>query len=174
MNLKIEKCQNCSLYKNQAPLLDNQDKCDVMWVGLSAKKVNDLKKNYPLEENTNSGKIIKEIEEKLPNINFYKTNLVKCLPLNEKEKIRYPNKIEMQACISNLLNEINYFKPKIIFLLGNNVANYFNTYINHNNIIIKSKVVSIMHPSYIYIYQRKNKDAYINNVVNEIIKVING
>ena len=83
----IKNCRRCNLYRNQLPLLDKKDKCDVMWVGLSAKKVDDIDKNYPLEENTNSGLLIKEIEDVLPSLNYYKTNLVKCLPLDNKGKI---------------------------------------------------------------------------------------
>lgn len=168
MNLGVKECKNCSLYKNQLPLLDNQDKCDVMWVGLSAKKVDDLDKNYPLEENTNSGKIIKEIEDKLPNINFYKTNLVKCLPLNEKGKIRYPSVEEMNCCIKNLFIEINLLKPKMIFLLGSNTANFFIKYIDKNNIKVPVIIKRVKHPSYIYIYKRKYKGVYIDNIIDEI------
>lgn len=172
MNIEIKKCRKCPLYKNQLPLLDKQNKCDVMWVGLSAKKVIDLDKNYPLEENTNSGKIIKEIEDNLPNVNFYKTNLVKCLPLNDKGKIRYPNKKEMQICMQNLLEEIKALKPKIIFLLGNNVADFVENYIKQNKVHIGARIKHIPHPSYIYIYKRKGKDIYINNIIEDINKVL--
>ena len=139
-----------------------------MWVGLSAKKVKDLKNNYPLEEDTNSGKIIKEVEDALPNVNYYKTNLVKCLPLDDKGKIRYPNNEEMNACINNLIKEIEYLKPKIVFLLGNNVADFVKKYIRKNNIDLKINFKKIAHPSYIYIYKRKNKQDYINKLTNDI------
>lgn len=165
---ELAKCRNCHLFLNQLPLLDKKEECDVMWVGLSAKKVEDLKKNYPLEENTNSGKIIKEIEDILPNVNYYKTNLVKCLPLDDKGKIRYPNNKEMNACINNLIKEIEYLKPKIVFLLGNNVANFVENYIRKNNIKLNINFKKIEHPSYIYIYKRKNKKNYINKLIDEI------
>ena len=153
---------------NQLPLIDKKEICDVMWVGLSAKKVKDLKNNYPLEEDTNSGKIIKEVEDALPNVNYYKTNLVKCLPLDDKGKIRYPNNEEMNACINNLIKEIEYLKPKIVFLLGNNVADFVKKYIRKNNIDLKINFKKIAHPSYIYIYKRKNKQDYINKLTNDI------
>lgn len=86
-----------------------------MWVGLSAKKVEDVDKNYPLENNTNSGKLIEEIEKKRDDLIYYKTNLVKCLPLNEEEKLRYPTENEMEMCIKNLLIEIRELKPKVVF-----------------------------------------------------------
>lgn len=165
---ELAKCRNCHLYLNQLPLIDKKEKCDVMWVGLSAKKVENLKKNYPLEENTNSGKIIKEVEDELPNVNYYKTNLVKCLPLDDKGKIRYPNSDEMNACISNLIKEIEYLKPKIVFLLGNSVAGVVEKYIIKNNMELNVKFKKIEHPSYVYIYKRKYKQEYINKLVNDI------
>ena len=169
----IKKCRKCNLYINQLPLLDKKDSCDVMWVGLSAKKVDDIDKNYPLEENTNSGLLIKEIEDILPSLNYYKTNLVKCLPLDNKGKIRYPSTNEMNKCISNLLFEIEVMNPKIIFLLGNNVYNFISKYIEKNNIKLNLPIKYIEHPSYIYVYKKKYKDNYIEKVINEIKKVIN-
>ena len=59
-----------------------------MWVGLSAKRVDDLNNSIPLCNDTNSGKIIELIEQKLQDLKFYKTNLVKCLPLDENNKLR--------------------------------------------------------------------------------------
>ena len=68
--LEIKKCRKCNLCNNQSPLLDKSKKCDVMWVGLSAKKVDDVDKTIPLCSDTNSGKIIEMIEERLPKIVF--------------------------------------------------------------------------------------------------------
>ena len=51
----------------------------------------------------------------------YKTNLVKCLPLTEQQKLRYPSKKEMDKCFDNLVSEINAMSPKIVFLLGEKV-----------------------------------------------------
>ena len=152
---KVENCNKCSLCQNQRPLLDKEDRCDVMWVGLSAKRVND----------TNSGKIIELIEQELPNLKFYKTNLVKCLPLDENNKLRYPTPKEMQACINNLLLEIEILNPKIIMVLGKLTFNFIEKYFMKNN-IDKSKIIYIEHPSYIYVYKRKYIDDYINKVVD--------
>lgn len=165
---KIKNCRKCKLYKNQEPLVDKKYKCDIMWVGLSAKKVEDVEKNYPLENNTISGKLIEEIEKKREDLTFYKTNLVKCLPLNEKGKLRYPTETEMEICIKNLLIEIRELKPKVVILLGNNVSKFVTQYCKKNHIKLDVKVWSIEHPSYICVYKRKNKDAYIKKIVDEI------
>lgn len=165
---KIRNCRKCKLYKNQEPLVDKKYECDVMWVGLSAKKVEDVNKNYPLENNTNSGKIIEEIEKKRDDLTFYKTNLVKCLPLNEDGKLRYPTENEMEMCIKNLLMEICELKPRVVFLLGNNVSKFVTQYCEKNSIKTDVKVFSVEHPSYICVYKRKNKDAYIKKIIDEI------
>lgn len=165
---KIKNCRKCKLCKNQEPLLDKKNKCDIMWVGLSAKKVEDVNKNYPLENNTSSGKLIEEIEKKRDDLTFYKTNLVKCLPLNEERKLRYPTENEMEMCIKNLLMEIRELKPRVVFLLGNNVSKFVTKYCKKNSIKVDAKVLSIEHPSYICVYKRKNKDAYIKKITDEI------
>lgn len=165
---QIMNCRNCKLCENQLPLLDKTKACDIMWVGLSAKKVENVYINYPLESNTNSGKLIYEIENRNKNMKYYKTNLVKCLPLDKKNKIRYPTKNEMEKCVNNLLIEINSMEPKIVFLLGNIVYSFVNEYIKNNNMHLKSKLIKVEHPSYIYVYKRKNKEEYIQGIIDEI------
>ena len=168
---EISKCKKCKLCKNQRPLLDKNNSCDIMWVGLSAKKVEDVNKTIPLCNDTNSGKIIEEIENKLNDFRFYKTNLVKCLPLDKNNKLRYPTIEEMNSCIENLLLEIKYFKPKIIFALGKKTYNFIHKYFTNNN-IDTSNIYYIEHPSYIYIYKRKYIDDYIEKIKNICQKYI--
>ena len=164
---RISKCQKCNLCHNQKPLLDNNQNCDVMWVGLSAKKVDDINKSIPLDNDTNSGKIIETIEKSIPDVKFYKTNLVKCLPLDQNNKLRYPTQTEMNACINNLIIEINELNPKIIFVLGRNTYNYITKYFKKHN-IDDSKLIYIEHPSYIYVYKRKYIDNYVAKIINII------
>ena len=165
---KISNCKECDLCTNQKPLMDRLRECDVMWVGLSAKRVKDVNVNYPLGNNTNSGRLIEEIERKNPNIKYYKTNLVKCLPLGKDDKIRYPTQEEMKVCIKNLFIEIEWVKPKTIFLLGDIVYKFVNNYMKKNNITLNAKIVKIEHPSYICVYKRKQKGKYIDKVIDEI------
>lgn len=166
---KIQECRQCNLCKNQKPLLEKIKQSDIMWVGLSAKKVSDINTSIPLQDDTNSGKIIKQIEESLPNYTFYKTNLTKCLPLDNQNKIRYPKKEEMGKCMPNLLLEINIVKPKVIFLLGKKIYDFITKYIDQNKIKIDAKIYYLEHPSYIYIYKRK----YINDYINKVQNIIN-
>ena len=59
---QIQQCKDCPLCNNQNPLLDKKIKADVMWVGLSAVKVECTIKEAPLSKSTNTGKLISEIE----------------------------------------------------------------------------------------------------------------
>ncbi len=155
---------------NQRPLMDKSRVCDIMWVGLSAKKVKDVNKTIPLCNDTNSGKIIEEIEKRLDGFKFYKTNLVKCLPLDENGKLRYPTTSEMNSCVGNLLFEINYFNPKIIFVLGKRAYNFIYKYFVSNG-IDTDRLIYIEHPSYIFVYKRKYIEEYMKKVIS-ICKMI--
>ena len=55
--------------------MDKCTRCQVLWVGLSAKKAT-CDDETPLSRNTNSGAIIHKIEESLVGVSTYKTYLV--------------------------------------------------------------------------------------------------
>ncbi len=166
----IKKCRTCDLCRNQPPLIQFKRKADVFWIGLSAVKA-DVSKDVPLSANTRTGKLVDNIEALLSDISFYRTNIVKCLPLKDA-KIRYPSIEEMEKCFKHLTKEINYMSPKIILLLGRQVASF----------ILKSKGIKdfelddefnykpffidgiyylpVHHPSYVLIYKRKFLQNY--------------
>ena len=104
----IYDCEKCGLCNNQKPLLEGYIRdCQIFWVGLSAKKITD-EDDIPLSPNTKSGLLIKSIEDRCDNVITYKTNLVKCLPLNDDEKLRYPNRKEVDACFENLTPSLEF------------------------------------------------------------------
>lgn len=175
---QIKNCQKCKLCSNQQPILDREKQCEVFWVGLSAKKVISGEE-IPLSPETNTGMLIQKIEELCEGVSTYKTNLVKCVPLNEQQKLRYPNNNEIDSCFDNLAMEIDHLSPKIVFLLGDKVAsavqkrlridfekwNEFNyRYEEHEGIYY----VPVHHPSYVYVYKRKKMDLYIQSIENII------
>lgn len=181
---RIKDCNACNLYKNQVPLVQVCLKADVFWVGLSAVKTANTDE-MPLAINTNSGKLVKLIEVPFHNNSFYKTNIVKCLPLENQTKIRYPSTKEMRSCFFHLKEEMTLFKPKIIFLLGTQVAKFIlgefgikdftlNKEFDYSTIAIDDFIfVPIHHPSYILIYKRKYRKNYIcgiQNIIKEIEK----
>lgn len=179
---QIQECEKCKLYLNQKPLLSPERTCQVFWVGLSAKKVVSGA-DMPLSPKTNSGMLIQEIEKKCEGINTYKTNLVKCLPLTEQQKLRYPSKNEIDCCFDNLLAEIHAMSPKIVFLLGERVYSSVGRHLNikfekWNGFHFYCKefegiyFVPIHHPSYIYVYRRKQTNEYIEAVAKMIKQLL--
>jgi len=177
----VLNCANCNLNLNQKPLLDFEQQADVVWVGLSSKKVENIETAIPLQDDTNTGKIIADIEKNCYGVQFYKTNLVKCLPLKDNGKLRYPSNLECFLCYPNLLDEIKKIKPLIIFLLGNKVSNFILTKLeiktpkfSYNYEKFHNKgiwYIPIHHPSYIAVYKRKEKEIYIK-AIEKIIKQI--
>lgn len=172
---EIQSCRNCNLCYNQPPLLDNHRKAQIFWVGLSAVKVSDIKKEIPLSSNTKTGKLLSFVEKDNNQFSYYKTNLVKCLPL-EKNKIRYPNVHEMESCFKNLRLEIKRAKPRIIFLLGKAVTDFIMKFekriipfldekFNYQSYKINNiYYVPVHHPSYILIYKRKLLEKYTTGI----------
>lgn len=179
---QIRKCQKCDLCFNQKPLLDVEKKCQIFWVGLSAKKVlSDIE--LPLSTETNTGMIIHKIEEACEEVVAYKTNLVKCLPLTEQKKLRYPNRNEIDCCFEHLQNEIHTMSPQIVFLLGEKVYSTvakkmkiefekWNGFEYHYKQIEGIYYVPIHHPSYIHVYKRKKLQEYIDGVEKIINRLL--
>jgi uracil-DNA glycosylase family 4 len=169
-------CKSCGLYLNQLPATDKKTQSDVFWVGLSAVAFTNEEERVPLSPTTRSGALLVEIERGFSDsITFFKTNLVKCLPLKEN-KIRYPISKEMENCFPNLNAEIEQFKPKVIFLLGKQVATFVLSKFNITHFHLDEdfeykgyKVgevtyIPIHHPSYVLIYKRKNLIKYIGEI----------
>jgi len=177
----IRKCRNCVLCKNQPPLVQQSVAADIFWVGLSAVKIAD-NTEIPLSPRTNSGKLINSIELLSPTKSFYKTNAVKCLPL-KKDKIRYPSVSEMKGCYTHLTTEIQHFSPKLIFLLGKQVASFvlkesgvsdvsLDANFNYSPITIDNYTyIPIHHPSFVLVYKRKKLSNYIDSL-DSMIKSI--
>lgn len=177
----IRQCSGCSLCRIQKPLLDVHRQADVMWVGLSAVRVDDVMTARPLSSDTRSGGLVEEIESRLPNLSFYRTNLVKCLP-ESNGKIRYPTIAEMKSCMPNLASEIKVLSPKIVLLLGKKVAEQFlkqkgfgnftfDEEYNYDEYVIgDTTYVPVHHPSFILVYKRRNIESYIGQVSKIISK----
>lgn len=168
---KITKCNKCSISCNQKPLVENMKKSDIMFLGISA-KMKETEDEMPLSENTNSGKLIKMIEERLleenNNLLCYRSNMVKCVPLNEDGKIRYPDNLEIENCIENLEYELNIVNPKVVVFLGRLVEKYLKKKI----IELGYNLITIYHPSYIYVYRKKEIEKYVEESSKNILKYV--
>ena len=167
----IEKCNRCSISCNQKPLVDNMRKSDIMFLGISA-KIKETEDEMPLSENTNSGKLIKMIEGRLleenSNILCYRSNMVKCVPLDKEGKIRYPEILEIENCIDNLVYELSIVKPKVVVLLGRLVEKYLKKKINE----FGYNTITIYHPSYIHVYRKKEIEKYVEESSKNILKYV--
>lgn len=162
--------------------MDTKKECQVFWVGLSAKMAKS-QDEIPLSPDTNSGMLIQKIEENLGDVSTYKTNLVKCVPLDEHNKLRYPSKKEIDCCFPNLLAEIKTLSPKIVFLLGEKVSASVGNHLDIKfdkwegfDYSYKEQegifYVPIHHPSYIYVYRRKETDEYIRGIIKITEKLL--
>lgn len=176
---KSKRCKSCGLYLNQFPVLDkNKRKSNVFWVGLSAVQFENHEQKEPLAAHTPSGALIHRIEEPFKSeIAFYKSNLVKCVPIKDN-KIRYPSEQEMEKCYPNLEVEINELGPSVVFLLGKQVS----TFILKKQSVKKFSLnenfeyecfeiddityIPIHHPSFVLVYKRKQLERYITNIQN--------
>jgi len=152
-----------------------------MWVGLSAVAIASGEDYEPLSATTRSGWLVTSIEaEFMPQVSFYKTNLVKCLPLHHTGKIRYPSAPEMAMCYHNLENEVDILEPKLVFLLGKQVSNFVGNRVFGHEIGFTSDFdyngfrsggttyVPIHHPSYMLVYRRAMMQDYIAGVCSAI------
>lgn len=139
---------------------------------------NKVNKNFeilePFSDTTNSWKFISDIENEISEKNIYKTNLVKWVPLWRNLKIRYPNLEEKTEWLKVLIEEIEKWNPKIIFLFWKEVSDFIlknlkmekiseNKYL-YNWIFI----ILELHPSYVLVYKRKEKENFKNRIIFEI------
>ena len=102
------------------------------------------------------------IIEKLPDITFVKRNIVSYAPLDKNGKLRYPNREELIDGSNSLVKIINEFDCVVLF--GKIVQNT----INSDYRFIHMKKISAKHPSYMWVYQRKLIDEYVNQIVSKI------
>ncbi len=176
-------CKACGLYLNQLPLLDKTKKGQVFWVGLSAVQMEE--DQPPLSYDTRSGSLVAEVENPfVKELSFYRTNVVKCLPLNLDDKIRYPLKGEMEKCFPNLEEEIDFLQPSIIFLLGRQAADFvmrkygfgswslnaeFNYEAYHSS---GMTFIPVHHPSYILVYKRKRLIDYVQGIQKHLTQLV--
>lgn len=182
----IRKCRACGLHLNQLPVVDKNKKANVFWVGLSSVLITDKENQIPLSPNTKSGALIESIEAPYKqDLLFYKTNVVKCLPLSHpNKKIRYPLRNEMEKCYPNLTFEIEAIKPSVLFLLGKQVANFIldkhskkisgfdDDFIYKSFVIDDIQYVPIHHPSFILVYKRNYIRKYKMGISSYFEKIL--
>ena len=154
----------------------------VYFVGLSAKPMCEH-----LAPETRTGNIIEQIIHNLPSIKTVKTNLVKTPPIDQAGYLRYPNPTEMKLGWNELQDEMNQTIPNLLVTLGQQVSVFlrlqmgvqpvkprfpadfsYESYFSQS----KSYILSVHHPSFIYVYRRKDIENYVENVVLSILSLI--
>lgn len=125
----------------------------VLFIGIS-----DKPGCSPLQSGTKSGDLIDRIIMGL-DVECYKSNLVNFPPVDEKGKLRYPTKSEMDLGYKNLQRCIVEINPDVCIFLGDKVTKYLSDKING---------ISIKHPSYIAVYKRKYESEYIDEAISLI------
>jgi uracil-DNA glycosylase family 4 len=181
---RISGCQACQLHQCQKPLVEKVWRAEVMWVGLSAKLLKREEHAVPLSPNTTTGSIIHGVEQQCDSVRFYRTNLVKCPPLDDEGKLRYPNQAEMKICYDNLQLELKVIRPMVVILLGLQVARfYFSKIFELNPELPKDYryrthwagqtcFVPVHHPSFIAVYRRKHRASYSNALGGMIRSIV--
>ncbi|WP_165958282.1 uracil-DNA glycosylase family protein [Segetibacter sp. 3557_3] len=168
----------------QGPALERAKEAQIFWVGLSAVMFKEGQEKLPLSPLKSSGALIHSIEAPLrPIFSFYKTNLVKCAPI-EDDKVRYPLTHEMEKCFPNFEWELKHLHPKVVLLLGKQVADFVlkrfdlpkvtlaEHFQYHMFLIDGTYFVPVHHPSYMLIYKRRYIQQYINGIQDLISKSI--
>ncbi len=154
----------------------------VYFVGLSAKP-----RCENLAPETRTGNIIGQIVQYLPCIEAVKTNLVRIPPIDPEGNLRYPNPTEMRSGWNELQDEIHRTFPSLLVTLGQQVSFFlrsqmgvrpakprlpsdfsYESYLSH----AQSNILSVHHPSFIYVYRRKEIDNYVENVVIAISSLV--
>lgn len=176
--MRENQCKRC---RESLTLEKGLDRAFVMFVGLSSKPG-----TKALCSSTNSGKLIWEIEQHIAQaLSAYKTNLVKCAPMDAGGKLRYPTPMEMKACLPHLLTEIDHYQPRVIVPLGGQVAKFmlgelmsnprfggFADDFRYQAFSFNGGVVlPVHHPSYVWIYRRKSIPHYIGAVGDLLLEV---
>ena len=156
----------------------------VYFIGLSAKP------NYDhLSPQTNTGNIVEQIIHGLPDVTTVKTNLVKAPPLDQRGNLRYPNFSEMEQGWKELQNEMDQMFPNLLVTLGQQVSFFLRsrmgiqpakpilpadfsskTYLSQS----EHHLLSVHHPSFVFVYRRRYIDNYVNNVVQSVSSLILG
>jgi DNA polymerase len=148
-------------------------KKQIFFVWLSSKNDKAGNKLPAFDVSTNSWKIIQKIYDEVWQDWVHATNLVPFTPLKDG-KIRYPTKQEKIQGLEKLLEEMDFHQPKIVFLFWKEVSDFVFQKLQWEEIsewkVFKNWILFIatQHPSYIFVYKRKNIEEYVQKIVEKI------
>ena len=133
----------------------------IIFVGITNKEG----KN-PFDSSTKSGAILDAIIAQL-DAKCEKTNYVSYAPKDQNGKLRYPTKIELDQAYLDFQTNIFKQNPDLLVVCGTMI---FKELKKHG--FDFCNILKIYHPSYIWVYKRKQLDSYIHDVCQQIKEII--
>jgi len=169
----VQGCYKCpDLVRNRAHIVNSKfvQPVDILFVAEAPGATEDIEGLEPLTGK--AGKLLNQClqEAGVSRDSVSLANIVRCHP----PKNRDPKVEEAQACLSYLLKEISYYRPKLIIPLGN-VALYYLTDGNYEGIrkhkgkLIKYKGMTLFptyHPSYFLHGNIKESEVLVRHLKN--------
>ncbi len=150
--LSIKDCLACPLGKTRHNLVfgEGNPEADLMFIGEGPGYDEDMSGRPFVGK---AGQLLTQIIEnglKIKRNSVYIANIVKCRPPNNRD----PLESEASICISYLLEQIKFIKPKVIVLLGKVATKFLLnrtesiSYLRNNEYVFEnSKVFITYHPS---------------------------
>lgn len=134
----------------------------VLLVGISNKEGKE-----PFDSSTASGRIVDQMIVRIP-CEFFKINYVNFAPLDLEGKMRYPTKEELTNSFPSFCSRVKVIEPDLIVVFGKMIADELKKrgYCDY-------PILSLAHPSYIWVYRRNELDCYLEKAVFQIKDKLN-
>lgn len=133
----------------------------IIFVGITNKEGKE-----PFDSSTKSGAILDVIIDQL-DAQCEKMNYVSYAPKDQNGKLRYPTKEELNQAYSEFQANILKHNPDLLVVCGTMI---FKELKQHG--FDSCNILKIYHPSYIWVYKRKQLDSYIRDVCKQIKEII--
>ena len=157
-------CTKCDLHANRTQIVFpdvfyNSDYSLTTLIIGEAPGANEDKEGKPFVGS--SGKILRRELEKLPG-RVIITNTVKCRPPEN----RNPRSAEKKACNEYLLQELEYYNPDLIILVGRISSSLYldaeslKNFSNISGTLFQEKYIPILHPASTMYNSKKNKPIW--------------
>lgn len=160
----ISSCYLCDLSKSRTQSMSGfgNNQADLMVVDFSVSETQNSSNNYYTGR---SGETLKNMIEKVLGLSIndvFITHCVKCKPLNANK----PSPSEYNSCKSYLYSQLEFIKPKVIMVLGEDAYTHltgdsgsFESVRGHVIDFKSTKLIPIYHPSYLLRNPESKKTA---------------
>lgn len=154
LSANISSCHLCDLSKSRTQSMSGfgNHKADLLVVDYSVSAAQDTSNNY---YSGRSGETLKNMIEKVLGLDIndaFTTHCVKCKPLSSNK----PSPSEYNSCKSYLYSQLEFIKPKVIMVLGEDAYTHltgdsgnFEDVRGHVIDFKGTKLIPIYHPNYL-------------------------